>query len=172
MAAALADHPFFSSMPASALRRIGAHVYRRDYAAGEELFHEGADADRFFLIRRGAVRLDIDVPGRGRIDVEQLGQDAVIGWSWLFSPYTWHLSATATERTSVLVLDAGTLRTLMAADPVLGYELMRRFAAVMFDRLQATRLRLSTMNLYEAEIPMAPVAGPGAGKRLVAPPRG
>lgn len=171
MAAALADHPFFSSMPATALRRIGAHVYRRDYAVGEELFREGDEADRFFLIRRGCVRLDMEVPARGRIDVERLEQDAVIGWSWLFPPYRWHLSARAVERTSVLVLDASMLRALMAADPVLGYELMRRFAAVLFDRLQATRQRLSFSNEEHVELPAASVAGPWAGKRLATPPR-
>jgi len=34
------------------------------------------------------------------------------------------------------------LRGLMAADSLIGYELMRRVAAVMLDRLQATRRRL------------------------------
>jgi hypothetical protein len=53
----------------------------------------------------------------------------------------------------------------MAADPPLGYELMRRFSAVMFDRLIATRLRLTG----DTEIRTAGTTGPWAGKRTTAP---
>jgi CRP/FNR family cyclic AMP-dependent transcriptional regulator len=164
-AAALADHPFLSSIPVGSLRRLAAHVRSQTYPAGERIFREGERADRFFLIRHGLVQLDIEVGGRGLVEVETLGADAALGWSWLFSPYLWHLTATVVERTSVLVFDADALQTVMAADPALGYELMRRFAAVMFDRLNATRLRLSD----EVTIPSAGTSGPWAGKRTSAP---
>jgi len=52
----------------------------------------------------------------------------------------------------------------MAADAVMGYEIMRRFAAVMFDRLQAGRARLST-SPSDIALPEASVAGPWAGLR-------
>ena len=162
MAAALADHPFLSSMPPTCLRRLAVHAFRQDFPAGQSLFRESGAADRVFLIRRGLVKLDIAVPGGHRVDVEMLGPDTVLGWSWLFPPYEWHLGATAVDRTTTLAFDASTLRALMASDVILGYELMRRFAAVMFDRLQATRLRLGAEG---AEVPAAPVAGPWAGRR-------
>jgi CRP/FNR family cyclic AMP-dependent transcriptional regulator len=161
LVAALADHPFMSSMPIAALRRLGTHVQRHEYPAGHEMFREGAVADRFFLLRHGLVRLDIEVPGRGRVEVETVGQDAALGWSWLFSPFRWQLSATVIERTTTLAFDASALRSIMAADPVIGYELMRRFAAVMFDRLQATRAQLTESPGY---VPSAGVGGPWAGK--------
>jgi CRP/FNR family cyclic AMP-dependent transcriptional regulator len=143
LAVALSDHPFLSSIPLASLRRLAAHAQTQTLAAGHELFREGDTADRFYLVRHGLIRLEVEVPGRGRVEVESIGADSALGWSWLFSPYRWHLSATAIERTSTVVFDADVLRAVMASDPVLGYELMRRFAAVIFDRLQATRLRLS-----------------------------
>lgn len=166
MATALADHPFFSSMPSSSLRRIAHHVYRTEFAAGETIFTEGETADRFFLIRRGLVKLSIEVSGRGQVDVETLGADAALGWSWLMPPYRWHLTASAVEHTSTLVIDAATLRALMAGDPVLGYELMRRFAAIIFDRLQATRERFVQESV---SVPCATVSGPWAGKATMVP---
>ena len=172
MTAALADHPFFSAMPPAALRRLAVHVHRGDYVSGQTIFREGEPADRFFLLRRGAVKLDIEVSGRGTVDIEMLGCDSVLGWSWLFSPYQWHMTATATQRTSMLVFDAAVLRALMASDPVLGYEFMRRLAAIMFDRLQVTRRRLSeeggSSHPETLELPLAAVAGPWAGKRASA----
>jgi CRP-like cAMP-binding protein len=137
MLAALRDHPFLSELPAASLRRLTAHAYRADFAPGETIFHEGAVADRFFLIRHGEVRLEMNVPGRGVVEVGTLGADTALGWSWLVSPYRWQLSAVATERTSTIVIDATVLRALMVADAVMGYEITRRFATVMFDRLRA-----------------------------------
>ena len=160
-AAALADHPFFSSMPVGSLRRLAQHVYRAEFAAGETIFNEDETADRFFLIRRGLVKLSMEVAGRGQVDVETLGADAPLGWSWLMPPYRWHLTAIAVQRTTALVMDASTLRALMAGDPVLGYELMRRFAAIIFDRLQATRQRFVQQGV---SLPSAVVSGPWAGK--------
>ena len=169
LAVALSDHPFLSSIPVASLRRLATHAQSRTYSAGEEIFREGGKADRFFLIRHGLVRLDAEEPGSDgprQVEIEMLGADAALGWSWLFSPYRWHLSATAVKRTSTLVLDADMLRAVMSADPVLGYELMRRFAAVMFDRLRVTRLRLTPGAL---EVPSAVVAGPWAGHRTTDP---
>jgi CRP-like cAMP-binding protein len=137
MLVALRDHPFLSELPAASLRRLAAHAYRVDFAAGETLFQQGGVADRFFLIRRGAVRLHMDTPGRGVVDVGTLGADTALGWSWLVSPYRWQLSAVALERTSTIVVDACVLRSLMMADAVMGYEITRRFAAVMFERLRS-----------------------------------
>jgi CRP/FNR family transcriptional regulator, cyclic AMP receptor protein len=142
----LRDHPFFSEFAADALPRLAAHARTRDLAAGQVLFTEGEVADRFFLVRSGLIALDMDTPDapdRGRLRVGELGDDSVLGWSWLFPPYRWHLSATALARTSVIEIDADRLRDVMVDDPVLGNALMRRFAALLFDRLQATRRRLT-----------------------------
>jgi CRP-like cAMP-binding protein len=164
MASVLADHPFFSSLPVASLRRLAHHVYRVEFSPGETVFREGGLADRFFLVRQGAVRLSVEVAGRGQVDVETLGADAALGWSWLMPPYRWHLTATALTRTSALAIDATTLRALMAADPVLGYELMRRFAAIIYDRLRATRERFVRQTI---SLPDATVSGPWAGKPSV-----
>jgi CRP/FNR family cyclic AMP-dependent transcriptional regulator len=144
---ALANQPFLSAIPADLLRRLGIHARSETFAKGHEIFREGQLADRFILIRQGSIRLDAEVPDRGRVEVETLGPDSAIGWSWLCSPYRWHLSATAVQRTTAIVFDADVLRGLMASDPVLGYELMRRFTAVLVDRLQATRYRLTAAEL-------------------------
>ena len=45
-----------------------------------------------------------------------------------------------------IAFDGACLRGKCDDDPALGYELMRRFAQVMVERLQATRLRL--LDLY------------------------
>jgi len=162
LASALAGHPFLSSIPAGSLRRLAAHVEPRTYAPGQQIFAENGVADRFLLIRQGLVRLDLDIGEASPVEVELLGSGSALGWSWLFEPYRWQLSATAVEHTSCLVFDADMVRAVMASDPVLGYELMRRFAALLFDRLQATRRTLSPKQIT---LPTANVSGPWAGRR-------
>ena len=71
-----------------------------------------------------------------------LHDDDVLGWSWLFPPYRWHLDARALTR---FARSDSTVRASVqksVEDHELGYELMRRFAKVIVSRLQATRMQL------------------------------
>jgi len=88
------------------------------------------------------VALDMFVPARGPVTIETVDPGEVIGWSWLFSPYRWHFDAKALGVVRATVFDAGCLRDKCARDTAFGYDLMGRFAQVMIERLQWTRLRL------------------------------
>jgi hypothetical protein len=46
VAAALADHPFMSSIPIESLGPLGSNVQLQGYAAGSRIFAEGEAADR------------------------------------------------------------------------------------------------------------------------------
>jgi CRP/FNR family transcriptional regulator, cyclic AMP receptor protein len=74
--------------------------------------------------------------------IETLGRGDVIGLSWMLAPYQWRFGAVATQPTQAFVFDAPAVRAACDADPLLGYELSRRFSAVVVHRLQATRARL------------------------------
>lgn len=139
-------YEFFRGMPAGHLDRLAVAARYEDVPAGHRFFDEGEPADRFWLIRAGRVVLDLHVPGRGGLIIESLGPGTILGWSWLFPPHEWRFGAVAVEPVHAIVLDAEAVRIMCAADPALGYELTRRFAAIMLDRLQNTRLRL--LDLY------------------------
>ncbi|HVR13489.1 MAG TPA: hypothetical protein VMS41_06900, partial [Gaiellaceae bacterium] len=66
----------------------------------------------------------------------------VLGWSWLFPPHRWHFDARALTAMRATAFDAACLRGKCDQDPKLGYDLMSRFAQVLIERLQWTRLRL------------------------------
>jgi CRP/FNR family cyclic AMP-dependent transcriptional regulator len=112
------------------------------FDAGDIVLHEGDAADRFFLLRHGRVALEIPAPGGAPLLICTLGPGELLGWSWLFPPYRWHFDARATEPVAAVAFDGACLRGKCDADHDLGYELMRRFAGGMLDRLQATRLQL------------------------------
>ena len=138
----LADAPAFEGMRADHLELIAGCGTIRSFAAGEQLFHEGEAADEFYALRHGSVALEIFATGRGAMTIETIAAGELVGWSWLFPPYLWHLDARAVERGSAVVFDAACLRGKCDADHELGYELMRRFATLLVERLQAVRFQL------------------------------
>jgi CRP/FNR family transcriptional regulator, cyclic AMP receptor protein len=151
----LTAHPFLEGLPAPWLERLTYQAKRAVYHGGRRLFREGNRAEHFWLIREGRVALEFNVPGRGDIVIEQLGPGGVLGWSWMFPPYRWHFGAVAAEQTLAIEFDGPGVHRLCEEDPALGYELTRRFAAVLIDRLQAARLRLVDVYGYPAEQSMA-----------------
>ena len=112
------------------------------FRAGEYLMREGDSADAFYVVRSGAVALQTSVPQRGALTIETLQQGDLIGWSWLFPPYTTAFDARALEATHTLVFDGACLRAKFDADPALGYALLRLFARVVVQRLQNARFQL------------------------------
>jgi CRP/FNR family cyclic AMP-dependent transcriptional regulator len=121
------------------------------FETGSNLFREGDAADRFYAIRQGSVALEIHVPAREAVILETLHEGDLVGWSWLFPPYRWAFDARALEGVSAIAFDGACLRGKCESDHDLGYELMRRIAEVIIERLQATRLRL--LDVYGVGVP-------------------
>ena len=119
-------------------------------AEGQDLFREGEPANLFYLVRHGRVALEMSAPGRGTMTLSTHGRGEVVGWSWLFPPFLWHFDGRVTEPGSAFVIDGACLRHKAEADHDLGYELMRRFAAQMVGRLQATRIQMLDVYGHDA----------------------
>jgi CRP/FNR family transcriptional regulator, cyclic AMP receptor protein len=122
------------------------------FEAGEYVFREGEPANRFFAVRRGDVALEFAPPAAASLIIETLHAGDVLGWSWLFPPYRVRYDARAMGEIHALAFDGACLRGKCEADHDLGYELMRRFAEVITERLQATRIRL--LDVYGAPAPV------------------
>ncbi len=142
----LTEHPFFSGIAAEQVATISQCAAPVRIPARMFVFREGGEADKFYLIEKGKVALKVFAPERGAITIQTIGAGDVLGWSWLFPPYRWHFDARALEDTSLIAFDGACLRARMDEDHDLGYELMRRFAQIIVQRLQATRLQL--LDLY------------------------
>ena len=138
----IAEHPFFQDMKRDYLQLLVSCASNVRFKPGQFIFREGEGADHFYLIRQGSVALEINDPSRGPIPIQTVGEGDVLGWSWIFPPYRWHFDARAHELMRAVALDGKCLRKKCDEDPVLGYEMMKRFARIMMNRLQATRLQL------------------------------
>jgi len=135
-------HPFFQDLAQPHLDIIVSCAKNVRFPKGATLFREGDHADQFFLLREGLVSLDVHDPGRVNISIQTIAAGDVLGWSWLFPPYRWHFSLHVLQSVRAIAFDGVCLRGKCEQDHDLGYELMKRVARIMMQRLQATRLQL------------------------------
>ena len=138
----IAGSPLFAGLSEAQLELVVGCAHNEHASPGALLFREGDPAGRFYLVRKGAVALELVAPGRDALVIATLGEGEGVGWSWLFPPYRWQFDGRASTATSLIAFDAACLRGKCDADHELGYRLMQRFAASMVERLQATRLQL------------------------------
>ena len=138
----LSAHPFFQDLERSHLALLVGCAANVRFAAGELLFRAGGEANQFYVLREGKVALEISAPGRTPIIVQTFREGEILGSAWLIPPYHWHFDARALEPTRAIALDGKCMRAKCEADHDLGYELLKRFAQIMEERLEATRLQL------------------------------
>jgi CRP/FNR family cyclic AMP-dependent transcriptional regulator len=138
----LSEARFLEGLSPGELKLLAGCASNAHFDEGEYLVREGDPADTFYLLRQGTVALETFVPTRGPVVIETIEAGEVLGWSWLFPPYHWHFDARASTVVRATGFDGTCLRTKCEDDPALGYDLMSRFAQVLIERLQATRLRL------------------------------
>lgn len=142
----LAGHPFFDGLDDVAVNLVAGCATNVHFRPGEFLFHQDGPADQFYVLRRGRVQLEVSHPGRGQLILETFQRESVLGWSWLIPPYRWEADARATEHTDAIAFDGLCLRGKCDDDPALGYELLKRAAAVMNSRLFGALVR--SLDLY------------------------
>lgn len=148
--AILSAHPFFAGLEPQDMRAFAGFATQTQYQQGASIFQEGEPATHFYIIQQGKVALETFAPGQGAIPIETIETGEVLGWSWLFPPYRWHFSARVVEPTQAIVLNGRGLRARCEEDRVFGYEVMKRVAQLMMQRLQATRLQL--LDMYQLKV--------------------
>lgn len=141
----LAEHPFLSDLSTEQIALIVGCASNVRFDANQFIFKEGQEANQFYIIRHGKISLEVYRASRGSIAIETIDEGEVLGWSWLVPPYNWHFDARALELTRAIALDGKCLRTKCEEDHDLGYELLKRFAHIIMQRLHATRIQLLDM---------------------------
>src|SRR2546430_11726122 len=135
----VALHPFLAGMNPTHLALLTDCAMVSQFKPGQVILRDGEIANRFYLMESGKVILE---SGRGFGDpvvIETIGAGDLLGWSWMFPPYTWNFTARAIEPTTAIFFYGTILREYCERDPSLGYELFKRMAPVMLRRLQSAR---------------------------------
>ena len=142
LARAMAEHEFFAGLSADSLASLAAIAEVVEMEPHKMVFEEGGHADAAYAIVDGSIALEMNMAHRAHHIVQTLHAGEMLGWGWLFPPYRWAFSALSLDTTHLIRFDGEQMRSLWDGDCPLGYEMMKRFARVMTDRLAATRLQL------------------------------
>lgn len=146
----VAEHPFLAGMSPRLIGVLAGCASNVRFGAGEFLLREGRSAERFYLIRRGRTAIELFIPERGPVTLQTVGEGDLLGWSWLIEPYRWRFDARALEPVSAIAFDGKCLRRKCEQDHELGYELLRRLAGELAQRLEAARLHIQDLYAYRA----------------------
>lgn len=148
----VALHPFFAGMKRAQLALLTDCAIAVHFKKGQIVFREGESANRFYIIETGKVVLESAAKNGEAVIVDTIGAGDLLGWSWMFPPYTWQFTARAVEETDAVFFYGTILREYCERDPALGFELMKRMSVVMNRRLQAARKQMLSVNARETSL--------------------
>ncbi|TWV30670.1 cyclic nucleotide-binding domain-containing protein [Streptomyces misionensis] len=131
-----------TALPQAQRERLMELAKEVSFPEDTRIFEAGGTADRFWVIRSGAVHLDQEVTARKRVTVGTLGAGDLLGWSWLFPPYQWDFGSVAFSNVRAYEFDGPSVLALCVEDPLLGLSLVRSVAEILAHRLEITRGRL------------------------------
>lgn len=134
-------HPFLRGIASDDLDIMLKEASIVEFQQGETIFREGGYADKFYLIHRGKVTLEAHTTEK-EIPIQTIEAGDVLGWSWLFPPFSWHFQARALEQTTALQLNGAHILVASEKDDKLGHALMKRVVQIVIHRLQEARQKL------------------------------
>ncbi len=135
----LAEHLFLQGIRPAHIQLLADSATLVEFKKNEIVLCEGDLANRFYLIQSGRIALEFEEGESGPMLIQMIGPGDALGWSWLFTPSYWHFDARALEPVKAISFYGTRLREQCDRDHDFGYELMKRMAAVLIQRLQTTR---------------------------------
>jgi CRP-like cAMP-binding protein len=138
----IAGAGLFAGLPQDITAFLAAHARVRALKDNEVVFHYGERANHFYLVTKGRVSVEVAAIEGPALALQELKPGTVLGWSWLIPPNRWSFQARAMSAAEVIEFDGDAVLARCEADAKFGYALMKRFSALMSERLQRARERM------------------------------
>ncbi len=140
-AALLEKFPLFQNVPAEALAKIAALSEELTLASGETVFKEGQNAHKLHFLLKGSIALRVGMmtkPDSVTVSFVAKPYDC-FGWSGIVPPSHYTATAYCEEETSILAIPGDEFLQVMREYPQAGFDVMRRVAELIADRLRNSR---------------------------------
>jgi CRP/FNR family transcriptional regulator, cyclic AMP receptor protein len=138
----LKAHEFFSDFSDDILKFLCESSSTIEIKKGQILFRQGENADKFYVVRNGRISIQMPAIMGPALEIQTLGKDQILGWSWLISPYKWNFQTRAEEDSELLQFDGTAILARCEQEPRFGYELLKKFAGLMSERLNVARQKM------------------------------
>jgi len=143
----IANVPLFQGLAAVVLERICAQAHSKAIGPGELFFHEGDEADGFFVLTSGRVKLTQLTPEGHQVVLRIIGAGDAFGGAGAFGEPIYPVGAEAVEPAVALVWTSAAMRQVLESEPrvalnavqfVAGrlHDLQRRHRQLMTERVE------------------------------------
>jgi CRP-like cAMP-binding protein len=131
--------PLFEGLPADTLVRIVGLAHARPLEAGELFFSEGDQAEAFFVLTSGRVKLAQLTPDGHQVVLRLIGPGDAFGGVGAFGEPTYPVSAEAVEASVALAWMSTTMRQLLETEPRIAVNAVRFVSGRLHDLQQRYR---------------------------------
>jgi CRP/FNR family transcriptional regulator, cyclic AMP receptor protein len=138
----LTENRFFAGLAPAFIEFLAAHARMRTVKEAQVLFRYGERANSFYLVTIGHVAVEVAAIEGPPLELQDLGPGSLLGWSWLIAPHRWSFQARAKTAAEVIEIDGDAVLAECEANTKFGYELFKRFSALMSERLRHARERM------------------------------
>ena len=134
----------FDSLSDADLDKVVSLSQPTELAAGVTLFTEGSPAKDIYVLEKGKIALQMQLPQvqphlTRRITVDVMSKGELVGWSAVVEPYRYTFTAVCLEPCQLHAVDGAKLRTLLRDDHKVGYVVLSRLIRIVASRLDETR---------------------------------
>jgi CRP-like cAMP-binding protein len=130
----------FGALEKDELERISAICGLAQFAPGESIFSQGETSGCLYVIAEGSVRLErrVDLGQRkASVTIDRLGPGRAFGcWPVLLGEdHSLLCSAVCLKAVTLISIEGGPLREMMAADKGLGFRVLERLCRILRSRM-------------------------------------
>jgi CRP/FNR family transcriptional regulator, cyclic AMP receptor protein len=135
---ALKRTPLFAKVEPARLKLMAFAAERTQFRAGEEMFHQGDNADAAYIILDGRADVVVDT-ANGPLKVAEVGRDAFVGEIGILCDVPRTATIKAKEPLATLKITKDMFYRLVAEFPEMAIEIMRELAHRLEDTNQKLR---------------------------------
>jgi len=138
--------PLFEGVPEDYLSKYTQCWEEIEVKAGESIFCEGCEADKFYILLEGNVSLWMKLTSRPETLVlgviNKFGQS--FGWSVILEAAHYTASADTKEDSRLLAIRGEDFREFLEKDKEIGFDIAMRMVGIVSSRLRYYRVLLKT----------------------------
>ena len=140
----LSQFNLFAGLPEAILKEIAAICTETSAKKGDFIFREGEKADKLHFLLNGSVALRVKLTSRpDSVTVSFVSTPfQSFGWSGVVAPHHYTSSAECDEDSNLLIIPADAFMSILEKHPEAGFQVMKRIAEIIADRLRNSRQAL------------------------------
>ncbi|XGC81417.1 Crp/Fnr family transcriptional regulator [Bdellovibrio bacteriovorus] len=135
----------FSEFSDADLQKVASVAELKNYVPGQDIFSVGQEADAFYVVVMGSVKITVSTGGGDEIQIKTLGSGSHFGEMPFIDGGNRSATVQSIESSHIAEIPFAKLNNLFQADPAMALKFYRATAKSLGVRLRATTSDLNAM---------------------------